>query len=581
MGHDSRASAPENTLARRAPGRLRAASARFLLGWALLLGASSARGAEVPAAGSREHAYFIWVPVPPTAKPSARFTSLYHLPAEAAPGVVRLGRQITGIPSRVAAVGDRLYIAHEPLPDEPLASGEALEARPPRLRRVEMLTVAPTPVGAGFYEFRPVGREPESLPSLSAEGELLSLAATERGLFALLAPAGVGGAPTLLMLRDDAWAPVDYGPPEGFAPAGMFALDGRVALVAPARPRAGAPGDARTTLLIADGAEAAANGASAWRALRVRGVSPGARFVGTAAGVVAAETGADGAVALRLIRLESASEGGAVEALELATVAAGRGEFALAPLGERVNVVWFTAERALGPSMRIATVSAFTGRTLYEGPIIPGPVVSARGLLTLALLLGAALLTALVFILRPEPADNQVILLPPDTALAGPGRRTLAASIDLLLPGAIIASATGASVREIVDASLLNSDAGMEGAGALLALVFLTILHTSLSEWLAGTTVGKRLLGCRTISVNGKRPALWQAGVRNSLKLLCPPLALFLLLDPRARHPADILARTAVVVSIRGGGAGGSSGDDGAARGLDDAALLGDEKRDP
>lgn len=508
----------------------------------MLLAVPARAAGSIPSAGSREHAFFVWPPPAPPASSGIRFTSLHHIVASDPLGSVRHARDLPGSPAHLSAYADRVLLVHESEPPE-VAPGSTGDA-PPARRRVEAVTAARAAIGGAFYEYRPVGRDPEALPSLPESGVLLDVALTKSGAFALLSERG---RLTLLALSQTEWKPAPL--PDARAPfrPALLVLADRLILAEREARRPGAEGAPPARVWSADpetllaGADTSDPGA--WADAGLGAPSEGEDLLVAADSLIACRRAPSGEVSLRLLR-----PGGASHAL--ASIPGVGADFAVVPSGERVSVVWFQTDKA-GPRQHVATVSAITGRTLYTGLASPGAVVSARSLLTLALLLGAVLLTALVFILRPEPADSQVIVLPPGTALAGPGRRFVAACVDLGLPALIVSRAFAISPGEILEASLLSPDAGLGGAGALLALLFLTILHTSVSEWLAGSTLGKSLVRCRTVSAKGGRPAFWQAVVRNALKLLCPPLALFLLVDPRARHPADVLARTVVVVTIK------------------------------
>lgn len=519
------------------------------LAWLIALfaapGASAGAGGTIPSAGSRDHAYFVWPPALPGA-PASRICVIHHIPATDALGSIRSARQVPGSPALLAADADRLILIHEPPPPPEVAPGGT--PSPERAaRRVETITTARAEIGSSFFEYRPVGRDPEALPSLPASGKLLAAALTREGPFVLLED---GGALSLLAQVGAEWRAVALPDASAALAPTIVAMSDRLLLAerAPAgepRARESAPRiwSASAADLVSSATPAQPE---AWRrdAYAIAGRDESLLAAGDALLACARRPGGD--VTLRLLRPTGASH-------PLATVHGVGDDFAVIPLADRVNIVWFQKPDSATPTPRLhtAVVSAITGETLFRGPAQAGAIVSARSLLTLALLLGAVLLTALVFILRPDPTDAQAIVLPPGAALAGPGRRFIAACVDIGIPTAIVSSVFNIAPGEILEASLLSADAGLGGAGALLALLFLTILHTSLSEWLAGSTLGKRLVSCRTISVRGGKPALWQAVVRNALKLLCPPLALFLLVDPRSRHPADVLARTAVVVMTK------------------------------
>ena len=93
-------------------------------------------------------------------------------------------------------------------------------------------------------------------------------------------------------------------------------------------------------------------------------------------------------------------------------------------------------------------------------------------------------------------------------------------------------------------------------------------MHSALGEWLFGRTIGKAITRCRTATLKGERPRLWQASLRSLVKLLFPPFALFMFLDARRRHPGDLVSGTVVLQRVRHDGeAAPPGGDDADTRG--------------
>jgi uncharacterized RDD family membrane protein YckC len=139
--------------------------------------------------------------------------------------------------------------------------------------------------------------------------------------------------------------------------------------------------------------------------------------------------------------------------------------------------------------------------------------------------------------------SEPVVVSPPPAPLVP---RLLAGLIDLL---PVLACSAVLTVRR--DASLdplqqLSSDATLT-AVCLAAAVYL--LHTTLSELLAGRTVGKWALGLRPVTLSGQRPAPGQMLLRNVLRiidLLWFPLVL-VVLSPLRQRSADVAAGTMVV----------------------------------
>lgn len=457
-----------------------------------------------------------------------RVWGVYHLPNELAPAVVRFGPRIAGRPERLAAHADRLVIVHAPpTADEVERIEEQLRVRPPSVRRVETLTVAPGRA-EGFYEYRPVGRRPEAWPALTAEGRLEGFTLSGAGAFALLVSELDGGA-TLLRLDGLSW--VEVALPQGAASFDSLSLapGAETATLVGTGPGAGA-----LWTLSADFSEWVESPARPAAGAESVAVDPSGRLLAWRY---------DGETK----RLDiSTIEGD--RAIPLATVEGVGGQRVVLPAGERLTVLWRDASQ----EARFAAVvlSTITGETLYSGPLDPEPVVSGRDLQTLSLLLGAVLLTVLIFVLRADPTQDDVVALPAGWALAAPLRRFIATVIDLGVPLAALAALLGVRMQDALAAAFLLESADLKGGVAFVAALSITIAHSTIGEWRFGRTIGKALLGVRVFAAapsrSGERPRFWQALVRCSVKYLCPPLAIFVVLDPRRRHPADLLARAVV-----------------------------------
>jgi len=89
--------------------------------------------------------------------------------------------------------------------------------------------------------------------------------------------------------------------------------------------------------------------------------------------------------------------------------------------------------------------------------------------------------------------------------------------------------------------------------GAMVIGVF--VGHTTLTELVIARTLGKVLLGLKTVSLNGSRPKAWQLLVRGLLKILdlIPGAWLLLMLpviSPHRQRLGDLVARTVVVSPV-------------------------------
>jgi len=79
--------------------------------------------------------------------------------------------------------------------------------------------------------------------------------------------------------------------------------------------------------------------------------------------------------------------------------------------------------------------------------------------------------------------------------------------------------------------------------------VGLYLLHTTLSEIIAGRTIGKFILGLKTVTIDGTTPSLGQFLIRNLLRvidLIFFPLTL-VLISPLRQRSADVAAGTMVI----------------------------------
>jgi uncharacterized RDD family membrane protein YckC len=185
-------------------------------------------------------------------------------------------------------------------------------------------------------------------------------------------------------------------------------------------------------------------------------------------------------------------------------------------------------------------------------------------IVVLALLAGIG---GMVYGLASDP--RIVPVLPLGVKLADPIRRLVAALVDYVPSAILVAMLQGRSAMVLLmpstmlggaDAALGNLDLRPIGLAILV-----TILHTSVCEWLHGKSLGKFVMGIRVVSnppvgADGEgatfgmaRPGLGQVLVRNMVRWVVPMLALFGMLDVAGRHPGDLAARTLVVADPNDG----------------------------
>ncbi|MGP1345567.1 MAG: RDD family protein [Phycisphaerales bacterium] len=179
------------------------------------------------------------------------------------------------------------------------------------------------------------------------------------------------------------------------------------------------------------------------------------------------------------------------------------------------------------------TVAAHTllGVALYEGEAAASAPVDASHLGLLALMLLSLFGSVLVFVARPARTWNPPVNLPPGASLAPLGKRLLAFIFDLA-PGMFASSI------------LFPSGAGtgplepLAGLAPLLFVLLFTITHITISEALAARSLGKLVLGMRTITADGAKPPFHTALLRTTVKVLCPPLMAFTIANPYMPGPA-------------------------------------------
>lgn len=506
----------------------------------IVSGAAASGRASLLAAGARTHG---WIVLEGRVfAGDGAGARLYHVPGAAASGTVLQAQSLPVGPVRVAAWGERVYMVYEPV-DLTAAHG---------VRSVRTIAIgAEQP--PGWFTYTPPDRQ-EALAALPAEGTLAGLVGTRAGPVALLLDAK-GGRAQLLHMGGEGWGDVPL--PPGFDESSgwrITALGDGFALAefpgrGPARlwtmPVAWLASRTAAPVAGTDEGPPAPAGPPEWTS-RLSALTADDAFIApgwVGDWLVAGKWADGGALTLDLVRGE--------ERFLLARLSDIPKGHTLFTVGERAFVAWFDAgdEQLLD----LAVVSTVTGRVLHRGPAIPASPLRSRDLQVLALLLGAVVLTVVIFLLRPEAASRPAIQMPPDTALAEPAPRALAGAIDLFPCFLLAARVTGAPIAVVLGAPFGGGGLGEVNAGLWpfvggLAIFF---VHSALGEWLTGRTIGKAIVGCRTVSTDGGPISLWQSVSRNAVKAMAPPVAALVLMDPRRRHPGDVVAGTVVVSRLK------------------------------
>ncbi len=171
---------------------------------------------------------------------------------------------------------------------------------------------------------------------------------------------------------------------------------------------------------------------------------------------------------------------------------------------------------------------------------------------SLLMLVGTLLIAFLLFfLLRPGDPARVTVSLPAGTQIAEPRRRLAALLIDLL-PAAILASLIlHVPFLEVFNLSRLPMRAErLEETLPMLLMLLLCAAHGTLSELIWGRTLGKSIMDCAVISIDGKPARPLAILVRNTMKLvalLVPVLFLFVYINQYRQALGDLLGRTVVV----------------------------------
>lgn len=213
---------------------------------------------------------------------------------------------------------------------------------------------------------------------------------------------------------------------------------------------------------------------------------------------------------------------------------------------------------------------------MYEGPAKSVGPVGQRELEVLGLLLASLLLTITIFVFRPaegggggrggrggrgDGSGSGGGGLPEGWALAESWRRLGAGGLDASIAALLSGAMWNTSPLAIVDLSaMMTSEFGVWPV--ITAACVLVALGT-IGEAAMGRSLGKWALGCRVIAGDGGRPSWKQALARNSVKALCPPLAM-MAIGPMGQGSAPTFG-TLVISRIHPTRDSGGSGGDGGA----------------
>lgn len=203
---------------------------------------------------------------------------------------------------------------------------------------------------------------------------------------------------------------------------------------------------------------------------------------------------------------------------------------------------------------QVLEVSVFTGREMFSGRWKQAGPLSASDLRALAIVLIGAMSLVVVFVLKAESIGAEATL-PTGAMFAGPIMRSVAMLIDFA-----IALLVSGRVHAMSLSDMFSPEGLLLGNGvwAIVTALAIAAVIGTIAEATFGKTLGKLVTGCEVIdsrvgvlppeSERDPRPNLVAAGLRNFLKWMLPPIGLLTMFDSQGRHPADRIARTAVVV---------------------------------
>ncbi|MCA9310030.1 MAG: RDD family protein [Phycisphaerales bacterium] len=463
--------------------------------WARPLVAATARTANgVTITGTDQHVWFL--SELPTS--GARTCRVHYNHAGSADGRLFTVRTMSAGLVAAAAWDDTLYFV--------LSLRSGTDDPTLAVRELRVLSTDP----AGPHRFT----EPAPLPPVPEGCDLLELGADGTGPVLLVSRSD---EVAILRLESGAWMDISGAAPwrEAGSPS-LVTVDGHAALLT--------HDDSGGAMLWAG--EPWAGRSIPWR--------PGAALLSLGRQLVLVSHTGDG-LALRLVWGSELQVRATLPGVPVNAAVITQGDEAAAywlPEGASANFV----------SLRRQLIDASGSTGPVEELVVSGPM-TPRELETLALIMGSLFLTIVVFILKPERQED-AFNFPEHASLADPLRRLMAFMIDVL-PGAAVASLVwGQPMGEVLDLPGLLQ--GRQEVVPLLTAAAVVILHSGVTESFRGWSLGKLMLGCRVVGRDGRPPRLWVSLARNAVKVLCPPLALFVVMSPGASRPGDFSTRVIV-----------------------------------
>ena len=171
------------------------------------------------------------------------------------------------------------------------------------------------------------------------------------------------------------------------------------------------------------------------------------------------------------------------------------------------------------------------------------------------LIMISVLVVSMLILFRFWKRDTHVhkVELPASLHLAGLRRRVVAAAIDMVPVVLVVMklfNMPASELRQLWPAASADLEELVVPGVTLGIFLVLTLLP----ELLFATSLGKRMMGLRITTLDGRRPALWQLLVRNlfkTLEVIGYPLMVLPLLSPLRQRLGDMVARTLMVMPVK------------------------------
>jgi len=476
-----------------------------------------AAAGSLPAASSDDHLWF----VVRTASPGARFDLRHHARDADGPYFTRGLTLAVDDPDDIeamAAWGNQLWLVFAP--------------RPGDLTRRETFTVQVrrNPALEGWYH------EPHdhlrAVTSIEGAGSLTGLVGTADGPVAMIVDRGLpqAGGPEarLLQLRGRQWhdVPMPQVPRPDAWQLGTAGAEGRVLVLIGGPDRPGGP--ATVHRRNAEGVWSSDEAPVSPQRLRSL-----ARVGSNVALIMDAEPTGD--VEIAYMRPDML--------LPLARFTPPQGRWSVPGVRDGLRLIG----QSPSGEVAISRIDPISGEVDLRQVMVPKPLMTGRVLHRPVLL--ALGITALMVIVLFKPSGSAAsVVLPVSMVTLGPLPRLMAVAVDLGVSGVVSLIVFRCPPVELFWWPLWTAD--LSATAPFLVMIGLTVLHSTLTELIAGCTLGKKLVRAKVVTADGARPSARAILARNALKvivLLIPVLAVFAVLTPHLQGLGDQVARTVIV----------------------------------